>query len=280
LSYVFLLIGLAGSGKTSCALSGEGYTGFHEFDPGSYERAVQGSPIDESMIRLSRHWPPLDSLRDLGKISVGTSGGVGSATAKHLKGWLENYTKFIDAYFENLEDPEVQQIVLDTETREWLVVRQAFLQQVQEAQAGNNKQEAERLGTLQYTEPNARQEQIATAAKMYGKDLILIGHMKEEWKNNESTGVMIHDGHKEAPNIADLFLEFAIVDRKPVATIRKAGAGGLELIGMKIPAPTLSDLRGLLDNASLIRKMGGTLPTPLTIQSVANAAKVFQAALI
>jgi hypothetical protein len=274
------LIGPAGSGKTSFALSGDGRTGFLEFDPGSYDRAVQGSPIDEESIRLTRHWPPLDSLRDLGRISVGREGGVGSATAKHLKGWLETYTKFIDAYFESLEDPEVNQIVLDTETREWLVVRQGFLQQVQEAQAGNNKQEAERLGTLQYTEPNARQEQIATAAKMYNKDLILIGHMKEEWRNNEATGNMIHDGHKEAPNIADLFLEFSIVDRKPMATIRKAGAGGLELVGMKIVAPKLKDLHDLLDSAALIRRMGGTLPSPLTLESVLAAAKVFQAAML
>lgn len=273
MSYVYLFIGPAGTGKSTTAYSGEGKTGVHEFDPGSFERAVKGSPIDLDNIRLTRHWPPLDSLRSLGKVNVGAGGGVASATAKHLEGWLKTYTGFIDAYFVNLEDPDVNQIVIDTETREWLVVRQGFLEQVQQAQASNNKAEADRLGTLQYTEPNARQEQIATAAKMFNKDLVLIGHMKEEWKNNEATGNMIHDGHKEAPNIADLFLEFSIVNKKPVATIRKAGAGGLELVGMKLEAPTLTQLRDLLDGAALIRRSGLALPTPLTLDAVVGLAE-------
>lgn len=279
-NYVYLLIGPAGSGKSSVALSGAGKTGFMEFDPGSYERAVSGSPIDESMIRLSRHWPPLDSLRDLGKINVGPQGGVAPAAVRHLTGWREKYEDFVEKYFVNLEDPEVLQIVIDTETRQWLVIRQGFLQQVQEAQAGSNKAEADRLGTLQYTEPNARYEQLSVASKMYGKDLVLIGHMKAEYRGDTATGRMIHDGHKEAENIADLFLEFSIENKQPVATIRKAGAGGLELVGMKLVAPTLGTLHELLDNASLIRKMGGTLPNPLTPESIANAAKVFQAAML
>lgn len=279
MSYCFLFIGGAGTGKSTCALSGEGKTGYMEMDPASYDRAVKGSPIDEANIRLTRHWPPLDSLRDLGKINVGAQGGVAPAAVRHLTGWREKYEDFIDAYFVNLEDEDTRQIVIDTETRTWLIIRNAFLQQVQEAQAGNNKAEADRLGTLQYTEPNSRYEQITVAPKMYGKDLILIGHMKQEYKGDTATGRMIHDGHKEAENIADLFLEFGIENKQPVATIRKAGAGGLELIGMKLVAPSLSDLRDLLDCASLIRKMGGSLPNPLTLEAVVGSARVFQQAL-
>lgn len=272
MSYVFLFIGVAGSGKTTCALSGEDKTSYHEFDPGSYDRAVKGLPVDESNILLHRHWAPLTSLKSLGKVSAS---GLGMQM-KHLEGWTEAYSDFVDQYLEDLQKPEVHQAVFDTETNQWLMIRQGWQQQIQNA---GSKAEADRMSPLVYTEPNARYEQIVTASKMYGKDLILIGHMKEDYKNDKPTGVMIHDGHREAPNLCDLFLEFGIENKKPVATIRKAGAGGLELVGMKLVAPTLKDLRDLLDSASLIRKMGGSLPSPLTLEALRDQARVFQQAL-
>lgn len=253
MSYVYLFIGGAGTGKTTTALSGEGKTAYFEFDPGSYDRAMKGSPVDESNILLSRHWAPLTSLLSLGKVSAA---GLGMQM-KHLEGWTEGYMEFVDTYLKNLQNPEVSQTVFDTETAEWLMIRNGWSQQIQNA---GSKTEADRMSPLVYTEANSRYEQIVTASKMFGKDLILIGHMKEEYKNDKGTGVMIHDGHKEAPNLADLFLQFDVVDRKPVATIRKAGAGGLSLVGMKLIAPTLTDLRNLLDGASAIRKMGIDLP--------------------
>lgn len=254
MSYVFLFIGPAGSGKSTCALSGEGKTGFHSFDPGSYERAVQGSPIDLANIRMTRHWAPITGLKALGKVSASGMGMQG----KHLEGWADEYNKFVDEYMKNLEDSSVRQIVFDTETGEWLMIRNGFNEQVQNA---GSKAEADRMSPLTYTEPNSRYEQVVTASKMYDKDLILIGHMKEEWKQDKATGVMIHDGHKEAPNLADLFLEFAIVGNKPVATIRKAGAGGLGLVGMKITEPTLPGLRKLLDTSSQLRREGMAVPS-------------------
>jgi hypothetical protein len=264
-SYVYLFMGGAGTGKSSCALSGEGTTGYHEFDVGSYDRAVSGSQIDLDRIVLNRHWAPITSLKALGRISAQ---GVG-VQERHLEGWAEMYNRFIDAYMANLEAPEIKQVVLDTETGEWLAIRNAFQQQIQNSQ---NKEEAGRMIALAYTEPNSRYSQIVTAAKMFGKDLILIGHTKEEYKNDKPTGNMIHDGHKEAPNLADLTLEFTIENKQPVATVRKAGAGGLELVGMKLVAPTLSDLRGLLDGAALIRRSGLSLPAPLTMASVKTLA--------
>lgn len=266
MSYVLLFIGPAGSGKTTCALSGEGKTGYFELDPGSYDRAMRGSPVDESNIILSRHWAPLTSLMSIGKVSAS---GLGMQM-KHLEGWTEEYVKLVDAYLEALQNPDVSQCVFDTETAEWLMIRNGWSQQIQNA---GNKVEADRMSPLVYTEANSRYEQIVTASKVFGKDLILIGHMKEEYKNDKATGTMIHDGHKEAPNLADLFLQFEVVDRKPVATIRKAGAGGLELVGMKLTAPTLVDLRNLLDGAALIRRSGLDLPVPLTLESVLELAE-------
>lgn len=270
MSYVYLLIGPAGSGKTTCSLSGEGKTAYFEWDPGSYDRAMKGSQASEDNIILSRHWPPLTSLLNLGKVSAQ---GLGMQM-KHLEGWTEMYSEFVDKYLDCLQDPEVNQSVFDTETALWLGVRQGWQQQIQDA---GSKQEADRMSPLVYTEANSRYSQIIAASKMFGKDLVLIGHMKEEWKNDKATGVMIHDGHKEAPNLADLFLEFRIKDKQPVATIRKAGAGGLELVGMELEAPTLGDLKALLDGASLIRKNGLPLPEPLTLESVRQTAALLVA---
>jgi hypothetical protein len=264
-SYVYLMMGGAGTGKSTAALSGSGKTGYHEFDPGSAERAMNGSHLNRDNIKLTRHWPPITSLKAYGRVSAQ---GVG-VQEKTLSGWTETYNDFIDAYMENLEDAKTEQIVFDTETAEWLVIRNGFQQQIQETQG---KEQAGRMIALAYTEPNSRYTQIVTASKMYDKDLILIGHTKEEYKNDKPTGNMIHDGHKEAPNLADLTLEFTIENKQPVATVRKAGAGGLELVGMKLVAPTLSDLRGLLDGAALIRRSGLSLPAPLTMASVKTLA--------
>lgn len=254
MSNTILAMGPAGSGKSTFALSSEGITAYMEFDPGSFNRAAKGRNIDMSRVVLTRHYPPLTALLDIGRVSVSNQGGIAPATVHVLQGWRETYESFVQAYLVALDDPNVTTIVIDTETRMWLTIRQAFLQQVQEAKGG----EGERLSQLQYTEPNARHDQILVAAKMYDKNLVLISHLKEEYRGDKATGRMIHDGYKEAPNEADLTLEFAIEDKLPIAWVRK---GSLPLLDMKLEQPTIPYVVDLLDAAAAIQRAGLEMPT-------------------
>lgn len=60
--------------------------------------------------------------------------------------------------------------------------------------------------------------------------------------------------------MADCTLRFSLQNRKPVATIYKAGTGGLELIGMSISEPTLEKVNMVLDTAAALRRGGYEVP--------------------
>ena len=263
MSNTILVMGPAGSGKSTFALSGEGLTAYMEFDPGSFARAAKGTNIDMSRVVLTKHYPPLTSLLDMGEVMRGNA-GLAPQAARILKGWMETYESFVRAYLDALDNADVTTIVIDTETRMWLTIRQAFLQQMQDSST-----DAKALDQLHYTEPNARHDQILVAAKIYDKDLVLISHMKEEFKGNKGTGVMIHDGYKEAPDSADLTLEFSVENRMPVARVREKP---MALDGFVLPAPTLGYCAELLDAAAAIQRSG--LEMPEEPHAVIDLAKV------
>lgn len=263
MSNTVLVMGPAGSGKSTFALSGEGLTAYMEFDPGSFARAAKGRDIDMSRVILTKHYPPLTSLLDIGEMMKGAGGGLAPQAARILKGWLETYEAFVRDYLNALDNADVTSIVIDTETRMWLTVRQAYLQQAQDAS------DTKALDQLHYTEPNARYDQILVAAKIYEKDLVLVSHLKEEYKGNKGTGRMIHDGYKEAPDGADLTLEFSVEDRMPVARVRDKP---MALDGFVLPAPTLGYCADLLDAAAAIQRSG--LEMPEEPDAVIDLAKV------
>jgi len=262
---VYLGFGEAGVGKTTFALSGEGPVDYYEFDAGSYERAAAGMNIF-TKVHVHRYYAPLTNLLAQGKLSVSQRGGIAPATVHRLSGWKELFWEFVDNYLQNLDGDG--RPVFDTETKMWLLIRQAFLQEVQDA-AGP---ERERLDQLQYTEPNARHSQIIEAAKIKGKDLVMLAHQKELYIKNEATGQLVMDGYKEAPNMADCTLRFTLENKVPVATIMKAGAGGLELIGMKLTAPTMTSVEELLSSAEALRR--GGFPMPSSPEEIIETAKV------
>jgi hypothetical protein len=255
MSRVYLFTGDNGTGKTSCALGDnpEDIVDFYEFDTGSFERAAAAMDnLDRITVR--QYMAPLTNLLGQGSISVGERGGISPATVHRLDGWKDQFWKFVSDYLPALKG--TGRPVIDTETKLWLMIRQGFLEEVQDA-AGP---ERARLDQLQYTEPNARHSQIIEAAKMFNKDLVMLAHEKEQYIKNQSTGVMIPDGFKEVPNMADAVLRFRLVDRKPVATFTKAGAGGLDLLGVEIVEPTLPLINDVLDAAAKLRKAGQQVP--------------------
>lgn len=257
--YVFLLTGGAGTGKTATALSGEGETGYFEFDPNSFNRATSGINIDQSRIHVHHLPAPVDALWDIGSVQMSNAGGIAPTATRSLKGWLEQYSAFLDCYSHDLASEKVQQVVMDTETRLWLITRNAWQQQMQEAQRAANKSEVARMEPLKYTEANSRYQMIVDAPAVYGKHLVLVSHLKAEYIGDSPTGRMIHDGNKEAPNNADLQLEFLIKDRRPVAIIRKS-LGHLDLVGLEIKEPTIPGLVAILNGIKVINNAGLELP--------------------
>lgn len=253
MSRTFLIQGDAGTGKTTFAISDAteaNPANYFEFDANSLGRASAGINITEANLVFRSYYAPLTSLMGPGRLSVGAQGGISPAAVHKLEGWSEMLWQFVADYLESLKGPGYP--VIDTETKLWLMIRQGFLQEVQQATGA----EKDRLGTLQYTEPNARHSQIIEAAKARGKNLVMIAHEKEVWFNEKPTGVMTLDGFKEVPNMVDCSLRFTVEAKKPVATIIKAGTGGLELVGMKIVEPTLAKVNELLDAATALRRNG------------------------
>ena len=273
--YIFLFTGGPGSGKTFAALSGEGLTGYHEFDPRSLSRAATGMHVDRDRVHFHEHHLPMN-LRDLGTVEVGRSGGAGTTAVRHLEGYREQYEQFLDDYVEELTNSEVQQVVWDTETRAWQMHQAAWQQQIQEAQAAKNQPEIDRMDPLKFTEAKKRYLRNTDAAYTCNKHLILVSHLKEEWVNKEATGKFIHDGMKEAPGNADLQLEFRMRNKVPIARVVKP-SGRFE--GMEIEQPTIPILVEFLDGLQIINDMGGSLPDPLTLSAVRERAAQFRLAM-
>ena|SRR3990167_276301 len=254
MSRFFLVFGENGSGKTTFALTGDKPINYYEWDSGSWERAATSMNLGEGDVQVRQYYAPLTSLLDPGRVSVGDRGGIAPATAHVLEGWNDLFWGFVKDYLGDLKGAGYP--VIDTSTKLWLAVRQAFLEQVQQA-AGP---ERERLNALQYTEPNARMSQIVEAAKARGKDLVMLAHEGEVYLNDKPTGILKPDGFKELPNMADCTLRFSLRNKKPLAVIYKAGTGGLELVGREIEEPTLPNVNALLDAAIKLRRAGMPLP--------------------
>lgn len=263
---VIVVFGEAGTGKTTFALSGSKPAHYFEWDSGSFERAATGLNLQEDDVVLHQYPAPLTNLMDMGVLAVGSKGGYAPATGHTLVGWKDLFWGFVKDYLESLKLPGYP--VIDTDTKLYLAIRQAFLEQVQDAVGP----EQDRLTSLQYTEPLARKSQIMDAARQHGKDLILLAHEKEVYLNDKPTGILIPDTHKETVAMADCTLRFTLEDKRPVATIYKAGTGGLELIGMKIPEPTLTGMNRVLDIASALRRQG--LPIPDTYDGLMAAGQM------
>lgn len=256
MSRVGFIIGDNGTGKTTLALSGATVANpanHFEFDVGSLDRAAAGLGLSEGSIVSRSYYAPLTNILEQGRISVGNS-GISPATVHVLAGWKEQFWQFVQDFLASLSNPGYP--VLDTETKMWLMTRQGFLQEVQEA-AGP---ERERLNTLQYTEPNARHSQLIEAARMKNRDLLMIAHEKEEYRGDKPTGKMIPDGFKEVASMSDYVLRLVIRDRHPVAIFLKAGAGGLELLDREIEEPTLEKVNAVLDAAEKLRRLKMGLP--------------------
>ena len=246
MSRVYLIFGGSSTGKSTFAGSGKGRKWYAELDPGSFERT--GLPTDD--FDLHYYYPPLSSLLERGKLS-------GAGVSRTLHGWDELFWQFVDDYLKAMKE-DYSDYVIDTGTKLWLLCRNAFFQRVQDEK---NEKERERLSRLEYQEPNGHMDAIVDAAKIAGKNLIFVAHEGELYNKGEPTGKMKPDGYKELANMADATLQFYLRNKKPVARVFKAGAGGLELLDMEVEEPTRDKVDELLEAAMKIRRAGKTVPS-------------------
>lgn len=280
MNYRFQVWGAPGSGKTSFALDGDGTKWYAELDPGSYDRAVMGLPIDEDTITKVEFYAPLTALRSRARLDtsmVGQSGKGAVQFVHKLEGWDEQFWAFTDAFLDALE-AGYDRYIVDTSTVLWDLAKNAALERIQNE--GKVSVSEARLQRLEYQEPNDLMAQIIGAAKQKKRNLVLIAHSAEIWEGGNPTGKFKADGSKHIPGMVDLSLRFEVKNKKPVAIVQKPGAGGLELEGLEFQSPSFEMVAETLDAAALIRKMGGELPDPLTPENILNSAKVFQAAMI
>lgn len=260
MSRVFLAYSKPGKGKTTFSLSG-GKTAYFEMDAGSYDRATKSMNIVDGMITVTRCYPPLTALEDLGKLSTAMVGqaGKGAVQVVHrFKGWREAYGQFLEGYLAAIKTPEIETIVIDTSTMAWKMAQNAFRQRVQDEVP--TEMQADRLKRLEYEEPGSQMDQVVKGCKMFDKNLVLIAHEGEVWFKGEATGEPKPDGWGELDGVADVTLRFTVEGNKPVATITKVGGADLAMIGIKIPIPTIQSVSDLIDGAAKLRKAGMSVP--------------------
>lgn len=267
-----------GQGKTSFSLLGTQKKWYAELDSGSYQRAVDGAPIDESLITVEKFFVPLTSLLDRGRLDTSMVGAAGKGPVQishKLEGWDEEFWRFVDRYLEALKG-DYETIVIDTATKVWELARKATHQRIQ--QEFPKEDWAAQMKRAEYAEPNAQMSQIIEAADRENKNLVLLAHDQESWVGGSPTGKFKPKGSDDAPKEVNLIMRFSIQNKQPTAEfVDKAPLG---LLGLKLVKPTLDDVFEVIKNASIINKMGGELPDPLTPESIAETASVFQAAML
>ena len=262
MSRIWQITGRNFTGKSTLAISDLlGKCAYAELDAGSFERTATGENPD---ITITEFYPPLTALEDIGVVrtdSAGKSGGGGISIVHTYKGWQENMVGINAWVLATCADDAISRGIFDTASLLWDTMQNATRQRAQ-ASGLNADQLADRLKTLEFQEPNAQFYGIVSAFKRAKKDLILINHEKEEWKQNQPTGKMIPDGWRKAEDSVDVHLRMSIEAGVITAEIKKAGGiwKGPQLIGKKIAEPTLNKVSDYLAAADKLLRAEIGLP--------------------
>ncbi len=263
---IYRFVGDQWTGKTTCALSGEGGTWYGELDAGSWDRAING--IDVGSVDHYECHPPtrdlLAALLDEGTLSIEAVGKFGSGPIRvihNLDGYHENLMNFRRAFAQAILNPDIQNLVFDTETDLWNLHQDDLLERIQK----ETNVRRERLTQLEYEDLHSKMDELIAITRHHKKNLILITRTKEEWitgtdGKRTTSGKKVADGWDRAPFRVDVELNFTVRDKIPQATIAKAGGASLALGGITITEPTLPKIELLIECARAIRADKRDLP--------------------
>ena len=151
MSRFLVIVGENKTGKTTLAMTSPGKIGWMEFDVGGVDRAAWRFPDIREKIVLKQYVTPLEEVKlRLGLVS----------NRKHIEsvtGMAELWQQIVDDYFEFLEDPEIQTIVVDPYPQLWKINTASLLQEKQEDQIKKSEQAGyvdinlrERLKQIEY----------------------------------------------------------------------------------------------------------------------------------
>ncbi len=176
-----------------------------------------------------------------------------------LMGQRELWNAFSDRMGTVMEDPKIRTVVIDTGTSLWQLIRDAYLQELQEVELRKKPNTPDhelrkQLLQIEHGEPNRRMDHIVQMAKIHKKWVILIHHDTDQYvpitvggqpvidtqtgqPKMAATGKRIADGWRRTGPALDWQFESIVNDPpsgvpEPTFTIREKTAGGIFLRNM------------------------------------------------
>jgi hypothetical protein len=159
---------------------------------------------------------------------------------------MKEWDRLLKEYNDALEDKEVKSVAFDTFTAVWELRRLAYLAELNVEAKAKGESERRNLMPQEYFIPNTDMKMLLTQAKIHGKNLILVHHLKEVYKEGKPTGEMEADGFKYTGDLADVVLQSSKRDGKPVYTVKDCGLT-LKAEGLEIEEPTFESVETLIN---------------------------------
>lgn len=267
MSRSYLCWGMAGTGKTTFALADATPANpvtYFELEPGGFRRAATRLNLSEGAVQVEKFPTPDKELQTLleGIPTLGSKGGLHSDLSYKLEGWTELLNDLVRGFMKAAQ--EGKRPILDTATRFWYIIRQAYEQMVQNATG----KDSESIGQLRYTWPNKIMLQCHEFPLKYDLDVVWIAHQDTVF--NSDPPIYKPDTWKELPGMVDVSLQFKKQGNIPVARIDKGAESGMVLNNLEIQYPTLSKLNKILDLVPLLEREGQ--PVPLDAELLVNLA--------
>jgi len=232
---VVSLYGPSGTLKSSIAITWPKKVKVYDFDLGSHRAHEIHKGVASGDIVVKRLAVPERSI---------------SSRRWKIEGASELWAEFLADYLETLADDEFQTVVIDTNTLNWKLIQDSYLQEIQFKNPNRT-----RLQQIEFGEPNARMNALFNVAKARQKHLIMVMHQTDEFipvldqngkpmvdENNRPvsapSGQKVPDGFKATRDASDWIFLTSIPKANdlivPQITIEKS-AMGIEMVGAPIP---------------------------------------------
>lgn len=165
------------TGKTALGLSAPKPLVYFDQDPGGFKRALVMVP-EKDRAGITHHAYP--TPKEMLKMQLGVN------LSDRVRGMKELWYKFVDDFFNAVEDPNTATLQIDTFSQLHVNTMESVLQEKQEGKEVNgklppNKEYPEALGSYDHKWVNQRLRTIIEAAYNADKHLIIVHHMADVW---------------------------------------------------------------------------------------------------